>query len=289
MKYLKIILVALLFSIPITAQELIMIYSGDGTTGGTASADTIPSQFTFTDVTDAALSSYNQAYIVVAGCDSARFYPASGDSLKLGALGTYDVSPIWADLGDSVYTGLVASDTNETATHSIIYSSNGTPYDTFSVTTVAGGGDTLGVDLLANGDMELAFTGSNEWLGRFGATVTRSTGEQVHGGTYSAKTVTAGGGTGITHANGISVVADSTYWLEGYYYVVSGNANIQIFLSGAGGAGNIVTSVYDAWTYFKVSATATSSDYMNVIGDEYGGGGNTTFYLDDVTIKRRLP
>ena len=117
-----------------TGQSQILLLMDD-----VAGIDTIPSQFTFTDVTDAALSSYNQAYIVVAGCDSARFYPASGDSLKLGALGTYDVSPIWADAGDSIYTGLVASGTNSTATHSIIYSSNGTPYDTFSVTTEAGG------------------------------------------------------------------------------------------------------------------------------------------------------
>jgi len=285
MKYLKIILVALLFSIPITAQELIMIYSGDGTTGGTASADTIPSQFTFPDVTDAALSSYNQAYIVVAGCDSARFYPASGDSLKLGALGTYDVSPIWADLGDSVYTGLVASGTNETATHSIIYSSNGTPYDTFSVTTVAGGGDTLGVNQILNGDMELAFTGNNEWESKFGATVTRSTGEQVHGGTYSCKVVTAGGGTGTGNVYEVSAIEDSTYWVEGWIYVVSGAANVLV----ESGSPSVEITAKDTWTYFKFSRTFTATEGMYVIAKEYGGGGNTTFYLDDVTVKRLLP
>lgn len=101
--------------------------------------DTIPSQFTFTDVTDAALNSYNTAYIVVAGCDSARFYPASGDTIRAGALGTKTVSPIWVDVNDTLYTFNVASGTNSTATHSIVYSSDGTPLDTFTVTTVAGG------------------------------------------------------------------------------------------------------------------------------------------------------
>ena len=104
---------------------------------GVTSIDTIPSQFTFTDLTDVALNSSNEAYIVVAGCDSARFYPASGDSLKLGDAGTYDVDAIWAGVGDTVYTPLVASGTNLTATHSIIYSSDGTLLDTFSVTTLA--------------------------------------------------------------------------------------------------------------------------------------------------------
>jgi len=68
--------------------------------------------------------------------------------------------------------------------------------------------DTLASNQILNGDMELAFTGNNEWESKFGATVTRSTGEQVHGGTYSAKTVTAGGGTGIGNIYEVSAKAD---------------------------------------------------------------------------------
>lgn len=110
------------------------------TISGGVSADTIPNQFTFTDVTDAALGSYQTAYIVVAGCDSARFYPASGDTIRSGALGAKTVSPIWIDNGDTLYTFCVASGSNSTTTRSIVYAANGTPVDTFSITTVAGGG-----------------------------------------------------------------------------------------------------------------------------------------------------
>lgn len=132
----KLIVFIILLASLTQAQGVMLLFGSDGT----ASIDTIPSQFTFTDVTDAAVSSYNQGYIVVAGCDSARFYTNGTDSLKLGALGAYDVDPIWADVGDSVYMGNVASASNSTATHKILYSANGTPLDTFSVTTVAASG-----------------------------------------------------------------------------------------------------------------------------------------------------
>ena len=115
-------------------------YNWEWNTIGTIAADTIPDQFTFTDDIDAVLSSYHTDYIIVAGCDSARFYPASGDTIRIGALGTKTVSPRWADVGDTVYTFNVASGTNSTATHSIVYSSDGTPLDTFTVTTVAASG-----------------------------------------------------------------------------------------------------------------------------------------------------
>ncbi len=132
----KTIILIFLLAVSINAQSWEMLFLfDDGVT--VTPVDTIPSQFTFADVTDAGVSSYNQAYIVVAGCDSTRFYPASGDTIRAGALGTKTVSPIWLGLGDTLYTFNVASASNSTATHSIIYSSDGTPLDTFSVTTVA--------------------------------------------------------------------------------------------------------------------------------------------------------
>lgn len=145
--------------------------------------------------------------------------------------------------------------------------------------------DTLGINQILNGDMELAFTGNNEWESKFGATVTRSTGEQVHGGTYSAKTITAGGGTGIGNIYEVTVKADSTYWVEGYVYIVAGNAGVQI---SSGGSNTLVTTT-NAWVYFKFSRTFATDDAMYVTALEYGAGGNTTFYLDDVTVKRLLP
>lgn len=166
----KTIILFFLLAITINAQNWkIIIMSSDPTV---ASIDTIPSQFNFVDVTDAVLSSYNQAYIVVAGCDSARFYPASGDSLKLGVLGTYDVDPIWADVGDSIYVPNVASASNSTATHSIIYSSNGTPLDTFTITTTAGGGSSYLTDSLRlyYDDSDLSNGSISTWIAHTGYT-----------------------------------------------------------------------------------------------------------------------
>ena len=153
------------------------------------------------------------------------------------------------------------------------------------VTTVAGGGDTLGVDLLLNGNAELAFADTNEWVAKFGSTVTQSSGEHVHGGTYSVKTVTAGGGTGVGPVTSSATVTDSTYWLEGWCYVVDGAANVLIEYAGE----EYLVEAKDAWTYFKLSFTETASGYKTFKATEYGAGGNTTFYLDDCSIKRRLP
>jgi len=257
-----------------------------------AALDTTGSIGSFTDATGAAISTLTTSdSIAVTSNDVVRVSTSTGEY----RVRANDVLTSWTSTA-GIYKNVTmvqarhtSSGSNSTTTNQTIHVSDDS--DVFSVTTVAGGGggDTLGIDLLANGNMELAFTGSNEWESKFGATVTRSTGEQVHGGTYSAKTVTAGGGTGIGHINGIATVTDSTYWCEGYYYVVSGNAEVEITFSGSGDSETLRTSVTNAWTYFKLQITATSSAYATLVGLEYGAGGNTTFYLDDVTIKRRLP
>lgn len=130
----KIIILFVLCFTSIQAQGVSWFWGSDGT----ASADTIPSQFTFVDVTDADLESYHEAYIVVAGCDSGRFW--SEDSMKVGELASYDIiAPVWVEVGDTIYMGNVASGTNSTATHKVVSTAGGTVIDTFSVTTVAGG------------------------------------------------------------------------------------------------------------------------------------------------------
>jgi len=101
-------------------------------------ADTIPS-FTFTDVTDVALNSWNEGFAIVGSCDSARFYPDAGDSLKGTVTDVYDVTPIWILSGDTVFTSLVASGSNLTATHSTIYAGNSSYVDVFTVTTIGVG------------------------------------------------------------------------------------------------------------------------------------------------------
>jgi len=276
MRYLLSLMVLFLFN---TGQSQILLLMEDGIAG----ADTIPSQFTFADVTDAAVSSYNQGYIVVAGCDSARFYTNGTDSLKLGALGTYDVSEIWADVGDTVYMGNVASASNSTTTNKVLYSSNGTPLDTFSVTTVAGG-DTLGSDLAPNGGSELAYTGSNGWSGAFGGTITRSTGEQVRTGTYSAKGETVGSGTGIQFQIPGTATPTETYWVEGYIYISTSGGQVKATTD----EGEVIISTTGSWTYFKYSFVAGDvSPYVNFT--ENGATSPVTFYVDDVTVKRRLP
>ena len=102
---------------------------------GAVALDTIPN-FVFTDITDAALGSWHIAKARVIQCDSARFTPASGDTIKDGYNGVWKITPTWVVNNDTLYTKLVASNLNATKTHSIVYAANRTVVDTFTITTL---------------------------------------------------------------------------------------------------------------------------------------------------------
>jgi hypothetical protein len=159
-----------------------------------------------------------------------------------------------------------------------------TLFDSGTTTPLA---DTLDTNMINNSTFEAVFSDVTNWASLFGGAISRST-EQVQSGTYSAKVISAGVGTGMEYyrdGNLLSVVVDSTYWVEGYYYVVSGAANILIETP-LGNTGAL--TIKNTWTYFKFQITATSTTDIYLRIGEYSGGGNTTFYIDNLTVKRRL-
>ena len=99
---------------------------------GVTSIDTIPTQFYFTDVVGAGLSSYNTGYVVLAGFDSA-YASAGTDSFQVNYDGVLDVGSEMVYNGDTIYVSLVASGTQGTAVTSTL--TVGGVSDEYSVTT----------------------------------------------------------------------------------------------------------------------------------------------------------
>lgn len=215
--------------------------------------------------------------------DSIRIYEGSEDNTSTM---TWIAS---VPFGDETYnrTGRTANTTYWYAARSLSGELLSSFSNTDSATTLSSGGDTLGTNILVNGDMETPFSGGyNVWESRFGATVERST-EEVYAGDYSCKTITIGGGTGVaTEVQYIPLESGKSYWVEGYIYIVSGAAIVVATVSGYGGAVLDVTK--DQWVYFKFKVDATATSTHRLYFEEYGAGGNTTFYLDNLSIKELL-
>lgn len=98
--------------------------------------DSIPSQFTFHDSVDAAVSSQIiSGGVVLSGFDSAQVTVTGGD-YRLSVLGTWTRSPSFASTGDTLWAVDTSSASNSTAT-TVTVSIAGIS-DVFSVTTIAG-------------------------------------------------------------------------------------------------------------------------------------------------------
>ena len=278
----KLIAFLILFTSLIQAQGVFLLV---GSSEGSSPRDSVPNSYLFVDQTDVAVSTQiTSAGVVLAGFDSAYVNVTGGD-YKIGALGSITRAMTMIHLGDTLFAVDTSSASNSTTTN-VPFDIAGV-VDTFSVTTVAGG-DTLGVNLLNNSTFESALNSITDWEVAFGATIERSN-EQAYAGTYSAKVITAGAGTGIVYyadGNYVPVVVDSVYWIEGYYYLVSGAAQVYV-QTPLGNSDNF--TVTNTWTYFKFQVTATSTAGMYLRFVEVGAGGNTTFYLDNVTMKRLIP
>lgn len=192
------------------------------TVSGGVTADTIPNNFEFDDVTDATLSQYYTDYIVVTGCDSARFYPASGDTIRIGALGTKRITPVWVDNGDTVYTFCVASGSNSTTTRSIVYAANQTPVDSFNVTTIAAVGPTpfATLDFEEGNLTDLTTAGTG----------TDTSKTYVHSGTYSMKYTASN-----SYSNKTFSAKDSVYTV--FYIYLSSSVVVAT-------GGNLYTAYY---------------------------------------------
>ena len=131
----KTILLTLLLSLNLFAQgEFILLLQGS-TTGGT-SRDSVPSQFTFTDSTGAAVSTQIiSKALVLSGYDSALVNVVGGD-YKIGNVGSITRLATTIHSGDTLFAVDTSSASGSTTTN-VAFTIGGI-VDTFSVTTVAG-------------------------------------------------------------------------------------------------------------------------------------------------------
>jgi len=146
--------------------------------------------------------------------------------------------------------------------------------------------DTLGPELIFNGDMELNTYWNAAW---YPDSSLQST-DIAHGGTHSWKTVTPeGSGTASSFTPPqLEVIEDSTYWVEAYLYIVTGSVKVDVF-----------TDVYHTlwsssttgeWLHISFSFVAADLDepglaYIYFLGDS---SSTSTFYIDDVSVKQRI-
>lgn len=130
--------------------------------------DSIPSQFTFHDSIDAAVSSQiASGGVALSGFDSAQVTVTGGD-YRLSALGTWTRSPSFASTGDTLFAVDTSSASNLTKTDVRIAIAG--IVDTFSVTTVAASGGHITDSLkrywdytdLTNGAVTAGST--NDWV-----------------------------------------------------------------------------------------------------------------------------
>lgn len=148
-------------------------------------------------------------------------------------------------------------------------------------TTVAAAGDTLGTEILVNGNCETAATGweSDGFL----ATSERSS-EQAHGGTYSWKN---NGDAGRGTRQEVAVETGETYYLDFWVYQIA-DACVKVKIGGSTmGDCNDWSVPAATWTrvVIQYDASTTGNIYIEIQGltdDPY------TLYFDDASFKRLL-
>ena len=115
----------LLIAIPLYGQDLLLLMD--------SGVDTIPSAFSFTDITGATLdSTYISNGIVPVGFDSA-YATANTDSFRIGSLGTWQVDTVVVDKNDTIYVKKVSSNAELTTVSATLTISKTS--DVFSITT----------------------------------------------------------------------------------------------------------------------------------------------------------
>ena len=145
--------------------------------------------------------------------------------------------------------------------------------------------ETLGSELVPNGTMEV----DDNWNDQGSPTSNVQSAEQANTGTYSRKFVTDSGGDGIK-SDTFTLTAGKVYRVEAYLYIVTGSAGggFLMRLQDGGGSdvgGSFHETARDTWekTTFFIQATSSGSDaYFRVYQN---GGGTSTVYVDDVSVK----
>lgn len=123
---------------------LFLIVNVPGSEGdiGTTPSDTTPDQFSFTDVTNASLSTlYTSNTVTLSGMDSDAAISIAGGQYSING-DAYTSSAGVASNGDTVSVRITSSGTPSTAASAIL-TVDGIS-DTFTVTTTASGGTTAG-------------------------------------------------------------------------------------------------------------------------------------------------
>jgi len=138
----------------------------------------------------------------------------------------------------------------------------------------------LGSELVTNGNMEL----TTSWPSGSSAPATNErSAEQAHGGTYSRKIVVNTGDYRAAYQS-ITVVSGKRHFLSFWEYTSSGVGAVVQFLEITPSTNWIwkTANTSGAWGYFYAVGTTTDTDGRVTL---YSNNGNTTFYVDDVSLK----
>ncbi|MFA5099055.1 MAG: type II secretion system protein [Candidatus Paceibacterota bacterium] len=146
-----------------------------------------------------------------------------------------------------------------------------------------GSGETLGNELIVNGDMEL----DSSW-GNYGSLVTSNirSNEQAHGGIYGRKIISPNG-YGATQIIS-SVNTGALYFATGYIYTAVGAGRFS-YKNLADNFGYLLTSSYNfaSWTSIGNRYFTINNIGLRIILEACYGGSSTLYY-DDASIKQVL-
>jgi hypothetical protein len=145
---------------------------------------------------------------------------------------------------------------------------------------------TLGSELVPNGDMEL----DDNWNDIGSPTTNERSTEKVYSGKYSRKCVANAGSEGLK-SDTFSLVAGTVYKVSFYYYLeIAAGPTFRWIMKLKDGDGTDLDpshnlTVTGAWTNvtFYTTATATGSSSSFQVFQSLGG--DSTFYLDNVSVK----
>jgi hypothetical protein len=142
--------------------------------------------------------------------------------------------------------------------------------------------DTLGVELVVNGDMEL----NSNWTGQAteaGDTTVQSA-AQKHGGSYSWRIKVDATVEGI-RSDDFQVTSGETYYVGFWVYMID---DISLSLTAYNGRYTLSKGIdppLGVWTYYVYAAPATGTGAEKFMVRSSGLGGE--FFVDDVSVKQK--
>jgi len=140
-----------------------------------------------------------------------------------------------------------------------------------------GAGETLGSEIVVNGDMEL----DSNWLNLSTPTTNERSNSQAHGGTYSRHIITDAENEGIKQYQ--THTSLGLYYHSSWYYPTIG-VNYQMYGNQSGLNSGILTLTLNLWSNFNQYFTVNveTSQQMEI----YGTNVINEMYIDDISTKR---